>query len=139
MTNTIHAQQVEIWYPLPPTLNEMVAVNRSSRYLGANQKEEWTNLCATESIGAPIFAGQVWMAFTWYVRNWSRDPDNIAAAAKFILDGLEQQGIIRNDNLTVVQQPWIHWFSKPGKGQEEGVYLKISSQPIYRISAIEQV
>lgn len=40
---------------------------------------------------------RIYLDITWYCRNKKRDPDNIAAAVKFIWDGLVQAGIIGND------------------------------------------
>ena len=35
--------------------------------------------------------------FTWYRKNRRTDPDNIAFAKKFLLDAMEEVGIIDND------------------------------------------
>ena len=43
------------------------------------------------------------VAFEWFEPNKRRDPDNIRAAAKFIMDALVWTGIIKNDNLTHVR------------------------------------
>lgn len=37
-------------------------------------------------------------SFIWKEKNKRRDPDNIAAAVKFIFDSLQKEGIIVNDN-----------------------------------------
>lgn len=41
---------------------------------------------------------KVALVITWYEPNQKRDPDNIMAGQKFILDGLVQAGVIPNDN-----------------------------------------
>ncbi len=40
---------------------------------------------------------KVFLDITWYCKNRRKDPDNIAAAVKFIWDGLVQAGVIEND------------------------------------------
>ena len=41
------------------------------------------------------------LKFTWYLRDKRKDPDNVAFAKKFILDGFQQCGFMSNDN-------WAH-------------------------------
>ena len=40
---------------------------------------------------------RIHLDITWIAKDKRRDPDNIAAAVKFIWDGLVQAGVIKND------------------------------------------
>ena len=53
--------------------------------------------CIKSAHIAPM-SGKVDIHFTWVEPNMKRDKDNIRFAAKFILDALVEQGVIRNDN-----------------------------------------
>lgn len=110
----------EFKFPLPPTLNEQINIARNNRYGSAKEKEKWTNDIATlaQEQNQPVFPGKVWMQFIYYLKNSRRDPDNVSASRKYILDGLVQAGIIVNDNLQIIQSPIIESFivSEPGKG-----------------------
>ena len=46
---------------------------------------------------------KVKIRFYWYVQNIKKDPDNIAFAKKFILDGLKQAEIIKNDGFKQIE------------------------------------
>lgn len=98
--------------PLPPTLNEQIDIARGNRYKSAEIKKRWTNAIATECYNLPSFPGKVWLSFEWQVRTLARDPDNIAAAAKYLLDGMVAARVICNDNLTIIQSPVIHHYVK---------------------------
>lgn len=39
----------------------------------------------------------IYIHFHWFAKNRKKDPDNISSAKKFILDGLQEAGIIEND------------------------------------------
>lgn len=68
----------------------------------------------------------MWIEFHWYLKNFGRDSDNVAAAAKFIMDGLVAGRAIRNDNLTVIQSPVIHYYHR---SQDDSVLLRLSQSP----------
>lgn len=81
-------------------MNELIESNRRNRYRGAEEKRinqmqvvaaiRRCRICRVKRY--PIV-----IVIKWYERNDRRDPDNIAAAKKFILDALQQAEIIRND------------------------------------------
>lgn len=98
--------------PLPPTLNEQIDIARANRYKSAEIKKRWTNAIATECACIPSFPGKVWLSFEWQVKTLARDCDNISAAAKYLLDGMVLAGVIRKDNLTIIQSPVIHYYVK---------------------------
>lgn len=99
-------------FPLPPTLNEQIREARSHWAISAKTKKEWTGIVAQEVFGTSHFKGKVWIDFVWGLPKFSRDPDNVSAAAKYILDGLVVAKVIPKDNLTIIQSPVIHWYEK---------------------------
>ena len=117
-------------YPLPPTLTDQINSARSHWSKSAATKKKWTNTIAFLSKDLPVFPGPVWLELFYSVKTFARDPDNISASRKFLMDGLCQAGIIKNDNLTIVQSPIIEWFER---GKEDEVTIVISSRPIVEI------
>jgi hypothetical protein len=89
-----------LWVPGPlPGLNEMLA-DRAGRggNAYARMKKKWTNdiaLLARVSKLRPM--ERVKLRFVWHERHRQRNPDNIAAAKKFIIDGLVTAKVLRND------------------------------------------
>jgi len=111
---------------LPPTLNEIIKEARTHYQKSASQKRENTNNVALIAHGRHQFPGEVWVRFDWYLVNFQRDPDNVSAAAKFILDGLTQAGVIQNDSLKIIQSPYIHTFTKASKAEKDKVVVAIA-------------
>ncbi|MUG91751.1 hypothetical protein F7734_04350 [Scytonema sp. UIC 10036] len=113
--------------PLPATMNEIINRARSGWQASNQLKKYWTNL-----IGKFVFEcgfcldSAVWIEFHWYLKNFGRDSDNVAAAAKFIMDGLVAGRAIRNDNLTVIQSPVIHYYHR---SRNDSVLLRLSQSP----------
>lgn len=86
-----------------PSLNDVIAINRTNRFQGAKFKRE-----IEEAIGWSIRSaltrktlykpkGAVVVRFTWTEPNRRRDCDNIASAKKFILDALVKMRVLEND------------------------------------------
>ena len=86
-----------------PGLNEIVGAGRRNRYGAAKQKKEFTSLVATLARGVKIpshgeqYSDRIYWLFVWREPNKRRDPDNVAAGAKFIFDGLQAAGAMEND------------------------------------------
>lgn len=79
-------------------LNELILANRRNRFLGAKIKHEQTDICAAAASGCRRPRGYPLMIHIhWVEKNSRRDPDNVASAKKYILDGLQAAGIIEND------------------------------------------
>ncbi|MFB2833518.1 hypothetical protein [Floridanema evergladense] len=114
-------------FPLPPTLNEIIGTARSNIYASAKEKRAWTNRIAVECFGRKPFPDRVWVEFIWKIKNFRRDPDNISAAAKFVMDGLVEGGIIRDDSLKFIMSPVLHWYEKG----EDLVEIHIADRPIW--------
>ena len=89
-----------------PGLNEYINANRDSKYTGAQMKKT-----ATEAIAWYVFAEHQNLKITkrsrylmhWYCPDKKKDPDNISAAVKFIMDGLVMAGTIINDTWRYVE------------------------------------
>lgn len=82
-----------------PSLNEVVD----------ETKTHWSNYAKMKSGLTLLVKGlarrelkpvnqRVHLRFAWYCRNRRRDPDNIASAKKFILDGLVTAGVLPDDS-----------------------------------------
>jgi len=84
-----------------PGLNDMIdaAKKGKGKYQPyALMKEQYTDIVAWTAKKLPKF-NKIDIAITFYEKNNSRDPDNIAAGGtKMILDGLVKAGVIENDN-----------------------------------------
>lgn len=80
-------------------LNHYIRVERSNRFGAAAMKQAMTSLVAQHAhykklgkMHAPFYVN-----CHWYCKNKKKDPDNIAFAKKFILDGLKEAGVITSD------------------------------------------
>lgn len=82
-----------------PTLNEYIDCERGSTIAAAAMKKKCTeqvkNQCLSQQIES--VKGKVGLLFEWH-SSTRHDPDNVAFAKKFILDGLQAAGVLENDN-----------------------------------------
>jgi hypothetical protein len=62
------------------------------------------------------------------VKNLARDNNNIAAATKYIDDGLVEAGVMADDSLKYIQSPVCHWYVK---SSEDMVTVRVANVPIY--------
>ncbi len=95
-----------------PGLNEIIDARASGWTVGGKRhdryggkkglKPYWHEAVQAAAIGARIKPMQAaHFAFEWYEpkrRGMSRDPDNITAGQKFVLDGLVGLGLLPDDN-----------------------------------------
>lgn len=81
-----------------PNLNDILDAAKANKHVYAKLKETWTDAVAwaAKASRAPKF-GRVWLSFRWQEPNQKRDPDNVAAGKKFILDGLKRAGVLSSD------------------------------------------
>lgn len=92
-----------------PSLNEVIAKNRSNKYLGAKFKKEveevigWSIKQALASNTLHKVDKPVIVKFTWAEKTKRRDADNIASAKKFILDALVKTGVLVDDSRKYVK------------------------------------
>ena len=92
-------QRFEVMGRLPGANEYQDACRRNPRE-GARMKREATDSVAWAAKAAHLkpMVPPVKVSITWVERNMRRDKDNIRFGAKFILDGLQEAGIIDNDN-----------------------------------------
>jgi len=80
------------------SLNEYIKKERSNKYAASQIKKkesqisEWETMYKHHRLTYPLK-----LTFTWHLKNAKRDPDNIAFAKKFVLDGFVKSGFFVND------------------------------------------
>lgn len=79
-----------------PGMNEIIEAAKSHYHAYNKMKRENTDLVTWTAQKVPE-KKRVFLKITWVAKNKRRDPDNIAAAVKFIWDGLVEAGVIKND------------------------------------------
>lgn len=98
-------------------LNEHDNANRINRFVGAKLKKDMTETVSLQASPLKPITKPAIMRFHWYISS-KHDPDNVAFAKKYILDGLIHAQKLPNDN-----QQWIHGFSdsfhRISKGNEK--------------------
>jgi hypothetical protein len=81
-----------------PSLNEYINAERRNRFLAAKMKKEATEFVYYSVLNTPpVQEYPIHAHFVWYTPNNRSDPDNISWAVKFVFDGLQLAGVIRND------------------------------------------
>lgn len=82
-----------------PTLNEYIDCERGSTIAAAAMKKKCTEQVKEQCLLQKIqpVNGKVDLLFEWH-SSTRHDPDNVAFAKKFILDGLQLAGVLENDN-----------------------------------------
>ena len=82
-----------------PGLNEIIAAAKSHYAKYSTEKKEYTEEVAwlAKKAKLPRYE-KSYLVITWYEPNSRRDPDNVMAGQKFILDGLVQAGVIPDDS-----------------------------------------
>ncbi|MEG1433063.1 hypothetical protein [Eubacterium sp.] len=99
----------KIIYPLDgmATLNVYIDAERSNRYKAAKIKRDATDICDFSTRKAMregvSFPWPCRIKFTWILKDKRKDPDNVAFAKKFILDGMQQAGFLKNDSLKYIE------------------------------------
>jgi len=87
-----------------PGLNEIIAAAKSHYAKYSTEKKEYTEEVAwlAKHARLPKFE-KARLVITWFEPDRRRDPDNIMAGQKFILDGLVAAGAIPNDSQKYIQ------------------------------------
>jgi len=79
-----------------PGMNEIIEAAKKHPMRYASMKQENTDAVVWPAKRLPKM-DKVFLHITWYCKDKRRDPDNVAAAVKFIWDGLVKAGVIEND------------------------------------------
>lgn len=79
-----------------PDLNQIIKASKSHYMSYSNMKKDYTALVMISAGNHPKIE-RADVEITWYAKNRRKDPDNIAAGVKFILDGLVKGGVLEND------------------------------------------
>jgi Holliday junction resolvase RusA-like endonuclease len=93
-----------------PSLNDVIAKNRTNRYMGAKFKKEIEELIGWEIKQAltkrtlkPV-TPPCEIYIEWHESTKKRDADNVQSSVKFILDAMVKNGILHNDSRRYVKQ-----------------------------------
>lgn len=79
-----------------PSMNEIIDAAKGHWNNYRELKQQYTNIVAFNAKHIPkIHCAD--LTITWYCKDKRKDKDNIMAGTKFILDGLQQSGRIKND------------------------------------------
>lgn len=79
-----------------PALNEII--NASKTHYQAYRKMKKINTNKVRAVMQSVPAQEkVYLKIDWYCKNKRKDTDNIAVGKKFILDGMVEAGVIKND------------------------------------------
>jgi len=95
-----HQPQIQyLWIPgCLPGMNEIISMARTHWAKSAKQKTDYTDLVASYCVLNRLKPmKRVWLGIYYHEKNQKRDPDNISAGKKFLLDGLVQAGVLAND------------------------------------------
>lgn len=93
-----------------PSLNDVIAKNRSNKYAGAKMKQEiediisWQLRLALARGHLHAVKEQCELQIDFYEKTKRRDVDNIQSSQKFILDAMVSQGILPDDSRRFVAQ-----------------------------------
>lgn len=99
-----------------PGLNEIVRADRGNRYGGNKLKRESDlKVWATAIRRVKPVYGRCSVHIRWIEKDARRDPDNIAAGTKFILDGLRLAGVLAGDGHRHIGPDIHHTFPPPDR------------------------
>lgn len=88
-----------------PDLNKIIDVSKKHWAKYYAFKKRFTGLVKLLAIRAnlrPVERYPVALAIDWYCKDRRKDPDNIAHAKKYILDGLVEAGILQSDGFKCI-------------------------------------
>lgn len=94
----------EVRFTIPgnlPDLNTYVNTNRANRYVGAQIKKDanlLVRISARKFLNNLKIEVPVYIEYHWYCKNKMKDKDNVCFAKKFINDGLQDAGVLLQDN-----------------------------------------
>ena len=86
-----------------PSLNEYIRACRSNAFVGAKMKKQYQEQIEWYLMRLPHFTKPIYIHFHWIEGNHRRDLDNASFGKKFILDAMQESGIIPNDNTNYIK------------------------------------
>lgn len=97
-----------------PGMNDYIGKDARRKY--GREKKQWATVIRACIRKAKIKPAQhVWIVWQWREPNRRRDPDNfVSMGEKFILDALQEAGILSNDGWNEVAG-WSHRWSVDAK------------------------
>jgi hypothetical protein len=110
-----------------PGYNESIAAAKSGRgksnaYARVKKAETERVAWAAKAQRVPKFE-RIFLRFVWVETDRARNPDNIASAKKYLIDGLVLAGVIRNDGWKEV----AGWSDTFEVGPRAGVEVTIEA------------
>jgi hypothetical protein len=107
-----------------PNLNDMIFEARGNKYASAVQKKLYTKRVADVirlTFRGYKAMGKVWLSCHWLEINRRRDPDNVCAAKKYILDGMVVAGLLDKDGWDNIGGFTDTWEV----GKDPGVWVEV--------------
>jgi Holliday junction resolvase RusA-like endonuclease len=108
------------------SLNEIIAAAKVHYGKYSSMKKEETNAVAWPAKKLSCYSA-VKLEITWYCKNRRKDPDNIAAAVKFIFDGLVKAGKLENDGWEE-NKGWTNIFKVDKKNPRVEIVIQEQEQ-----------
>jgi len=110
-------------------MNEIIAAAKGSGGRGAlyaRMKRDWGETVAllAKSKRLPAIDGPVFVDLFWIERDARRDPDNIQAGVKLVLDGLVTAGVLKGDSQRFVLGI-THRVRVRHESEEAGVHVTL--------------
>lgn len=89
-----------------PGLNEIIKVAKAHPMAYSSMKKKWGELVSTYIKKAKLkpMQGPVQIHITWVEKTRRRDPDNVRAGSKFILDALVKSKVLPCDSQKTIWQ-----------------------------------
>lgn len=89
-----------------PGLNEIIKVAKAHPMAYCSMKQRWGELVCLYIKQAKLkpMKGPVQIHLAWVEKTRRRDPDNVRAGSKFILDALVKAGILAGDSQRIIWQ-----------------------------------
>lgn len=87
-----------------PGLNDIIKASKAHPMAYSSMKHDWGDLVTALVKRAKLkpMQGKVSVHFNWIEKARRRDPDNIRAGSKFILDALVSSGVLASDSLRTI-------------------------------------
>lgn len=108
-----------IWFPGRWTdANSYIRAERANKRKAATIKRDETVAAYLLALSAkqPVTAFPIALHFTWHAKDRRRDLDNMAFAAKAIIDGMVQAGVFPNDTPKYITRIIHDFVIDPNEG-----------------------